>query len=118
MLAASDEFDDLREEAASLDGFLNASTAPRMSADLKTRIAAEYVPPASAKSIFAGLVERGVFWRPVQAGVAAGLGALGFVIGLTTSGQTALAPEYEAYAYLEEATTMLDEEEAVSWDAD
>lgn len=121
MLAASDEFDDLREEAASLDGFLNASTAPRMSADLKARIAAEYVPPAAAKSIFAGLVARGVFWRPVQAGAAAGLGALGFIAGLASTGQTALAPEYEAYAYMEEAATlaMLDEEEeGVSWDAD
>lgn len=116
-LAASAELAAAREAAASLDGFLYAATAPHASADLKNRIAAQYVPPTPAR---AGLGVLAVILRPLPAGAAAGLGALGFAAGLATSGQASLAPEYEAYAYMEEAATlaMLDEEEAAAWDGD
>ena len=43
-LARSDELAAVRREAEALDGFLGASTAPNMSADLKNRIAAQYQP--------------------------------------------------------------------------
>lgn len=118
-LALSAEFSALRDEALSLDGFLNAATAPAARADLKNRIAAQYVPPP--RKAFADWNPFPALLRPLPAGVAAGLGALGFAAGLATGGQAGPAPEQEAYAYMQEAATlaMLDEdEEGASWDAD
>lgn len=116
-LAASDEFAALREAAADLDGFLNAATAPRVSADLKNRIAAQYAPPAPAFA--ADLSALFALLRPVPAGVLAGLGALGFAVGAITGDSVAMTPEYEAYAYLEAGALpdLLDEEGAL-WDED
>lgn len=118
-LATAAEMSAARDEATSLDGFLNAATAPRMSADLKNRIAAQYVsPPPAAAADFSTLLS---FLRPLPAGALAGLGALGFAVGvLTNTSQAALAPEYEAYAYVQEATllAMADDEEAALWDVD
>ncbi|GEM_PF-1724655 len=125
LYAAAGEMEELaaaRADAEALDGFLDASTQPRMSADLHNRIMAQYAPPPARVSVLdeiAGVFSR---FRLLPAGALAGVGALGLATGvLTASTQAALTPEYEAYAYLEDsslAASLIDEEGAVLWDAD
>lgn len=120
-LANSDELAEIRREAELLDGFLGAATAPRMSADLKNRIAAQYAPPPEQLSI--GRLMSGMLSgrRMVPAGAAAGIGALGMVSGMLSANVSlAMAPEDEAYAYAYSdnilSSTTYDEEEALQWD--
>ncbi len=124
-LARSDELTEAREEAATLDGFLNAATAPRASHDLKNRIKAAIDLPSRAArtNSFAALLSR---WRLAPTGIrsgmlagagaglwaslGAGIGVLGLASGFLTANsgagqgpdyQTAEyeAPEYEAPEY-------------------
>ena len=120
-LANSDELTEVRREAEALDGFLGAATAPRMSADLKNRIAAQYSPPPEKISI--GRLVSGLLaerrWAP--AGAAAGIGALGLVSGMLSANVSlAMTPEDEAYAYAYSedflTSTTYNEEEALQWD--
>lgn len=117
-LAQSDVFADMREEALSLDAFLNAATTRAPQHDLKNRITAQIdLPPAQSGSSGLGLMA--LLLRPLPAGALAGVGALGLATGfLTANTATASAPEYEAYAYLEYADGFVDEEEVLQWDAD
>lgn len=118
-LARSDDMAPLREEAEALDGFLGAASAPRMRADLKNRIAAQYEPSKLRLNLSALLRDLLSQSRLVPAGALAGVGALGLATGLLTANvQIAKAPEYEAYAYLEYAGVGINEEEAVQWEGD
>lgn len=117
-MAQSDAFAELREEALSLDGFLNAATTRAPQHDLKHRIMAQIdLPAAQPRSSGLGLMA--MLLRPLPAGALAGVGALGLATGfLTANTATASAPENEAYAYLEYADGLVDEEEVLQWDAD
>ena len=120
-LYASDEAADIRAEAETLDGFLNAATAPRMAEDLERRITAAFTAPPKTETIldlFRSLAPRA---RLIPAGALAGLGAIGLVSGvMSASAQAQLTPESEALAYFETDIVLasLDEEETASWDAD
>ena len=120
-LASSDELAEVRREAELLDGFLGAATAPRMSADLKNRIAAQYAPPPEKISI--GRLMSGMLTgrRFVPAGAAAGIGALGLITGMVSANTSlAMTPEDEAFAYAYSenflSSTTYNEEEALQWD--
>ncbi len=119
-LAEADEAAEIFADAQMLDGFLNAATAPRMSEDLPRRIMANF-SPAKAK---AGLLDllRGLApsMRLLPAGALAGIGALGLASGvMSASAQSPLAPETEALAYMDAlSATALDDEEALTWDAE
>ena len=108
------------DDARMLDGFLNAATAPRMSEDLPRRIIAAYAPPKAPAGLFDLLRSFAPSMRLVPAGALAGLGALGVATGIfSASAQTPLTPEYEALAYLDDATLApLDEEGELAWDAE
>ncbi len=121
VLALSDEMADARRAAETLDGFLNAAIAPRVSADLKNRIIAQYNPETAAPSFGQLLRDLAPWPRFVPASALAGIGVLGLALGiLTANTQAALTPEAEAYAYLEDtmALALLDQEEAAQWDED
>lgn len=110
-----------RAEAEALDGFLNASTQPRMSDDLQNRIMARYAPAPARTSLFERAGDFFSGFRLLPAGALAGIGALGLATGvMTASSQASLTPEYEAYAYLEDslAPSLVNEEGALLWDAD
>lgn len=117
-MAQSDAFAELREEAVSLDAFLNAATMRAPRHDLKNRIMAQIdLPSAQPRSGGLGLLT--MLLRPFPAGALAGVGALGLATGFLTANVTsASTPEYEAYAYLEAADGFFDEEEVLQWDAD
>ncbi len=115
-----------RDEAAVLDEYLSAATQPRISADFKNKIMASYSAPQSTE--MSGWLPRiisNLRFLPqgapagIAASVALGVGALGMVTGVATANmQASSAPEYEAYAYLEQSVFVFDEEEAAIWDED
>ena len=117
-MARSDAFAELREEALSLDAFMNAATTRAPQHDLKNRIMAQIdLPAAQPRSNGPGLMA--MLLRPLPAGALAGVGALGLATGFLTANATSVStPEYEAYAYLEDAEGFFDEEEVLQWDAD
>ncbi|MEM9617557.1 MAG: hypothetical protein AAF936_06315 [Pseudomonadota bacterium] len=117
-LALSDAFAAERDDALSLDAFLNTATARAPRHDLKNRIMAGIdLSRDNARAGAPGLLA--MLLRPLPAGALAGLGALGLATGfVTANAQVASPPEYEAYAYLEDAGTLISEEEAVQWDED
>ncbi len=122
-LARSDEFADVRRDAEALDGFLGAATAPRLSADLKNRIIAQYQAPPAKLTISSLLPQLFARRRFIPAGAFAGIGALGLVAGVFSSNASfAMTPEAEAYAYVFGDSVIsleaFDEEEAVQWDED
>lgn len=119
-LAGADEAADILADAETLDGFLNAATAPAMSADLTQRIIAQYAPPKARPAVFSFLRGAVPPVRLIPAGALAGLGALGLASGMmSASAQSPLTPESEALAYMEAfSITALDEEETLTWDAD
>ncbi|MEO1135188.1 MAG: hypothetical protein AAFW68_01095 [Pseudomonadota bacterium] len=118
-LLDTDEAAAILAEAQSLDGFLNAATAPRMAEDLQRRIIAAYEAPKPGAGVFDWL--SGVFSvsRIVPAGALAGLGALGLVSGVMTApAGAALSPEAEAIAYIEAWSLSPAAEGEVQWDVD
>lgn len=117
-VALSDAFADERDEAVSLDTFLNRARARAPRHDLKNRIIAQIeLPQKTAWAPSTGLVA--MLLRPLPAGALAGLGALGVATGFFTASVTvASSPEYEAYAYLEYAGALVSEEEVTQWDED
>ncbi len=121
-LYASDAAADIRAEAETLDGFLNAATAPRMAEDLERRIIAGFTLPAPKVETLLDLVRSlAPRARLIPAGALAGLGAVGLITGvMSASAQAQLTPESEALAYFETDIVLasLDEEETASWDAD
>jgi len=114
----SDELAAAREDAAMLDGYLRAASPPQMPGDLKNRIMAQYEPRAGENS-FDGFIGFFARFRLLPAGAFAGVGALGLAAGIVTSAsQSALPPEYEAYAYAAEVMGPGDEEEIGLWAGD
>lgn len=117
-MALSDACAEMREEALSLDAFLNAATTRAPQHDLQNRIMAQIDLPSAQRSS-SGLGLMALLLRPLPAGALAGVGALGLATGfLTANAAPASTPEYEAYAYLEYASGLVDEEEVLQWDAD
>jgi len=140
--ADAEELGPVRAEAAALDGFLGAASAPRMDEGLERRMLADFdalgdavsdgigadtAPAASAMTgrglsglraaVAAALFDLGAGARLAAAGISAGAfaaaAALGVVAGVVTAdGASALAPETEAYAYLVDASPFLYDDEA------
>ncbi len=135
------ELDPVRAEAAALDDFLGAASAPRMDEGLERRMLADFdalgdavsdgigadtAPAASAMAgrglsglraaVAAALFDLGAGARLAAAGISAGAfaaAALGVVAGVVTAeGASALDPETEAYAYLVDASPFLYDDEA------
>lgn len=125
---SSDEAADIRAEAETLDGFLNAATSPRMAEGLERRIEAAYVSPTQQETLTILDLIRMLTplfgfknMRLIPAGAIAGLGAIGLASGIAAaSAQAPLTPESEALAYLETDIVLasLNEEEDATWDAD
>lgn len=107
-------------EARTLDGFLNAATAPRMSEDLINRVMANYQPPKPQAGLFDFLRSLAPVMRLAPAGALAGIGALGMASGvMSASAQETLTPEYEALAYMDDlALGELSDDGGLSWDAE
>lgn len=121
-LYASDAAVDIRAEAQTMDGFLNAATSPRMAEDLPRRVMAGFEAPRDG-SVWARLydqvTDRFSIKRFAPAGALASLGALGFASGMmTASAQNPLMPEDEALTYVQTAIATIDDEGAVQWDVD
>ena len=120
-LYLSDEAADIRADAQSLDGFLNAASAPRMSEDLERRIMATYAVPTPKAGLFGFFSTVFPLARLVPAGALAGVGAIGVLSGMmAASAQTpVLTPESEALVYLDEISfAALNDEEGLQWNAD
>jgi len=116
----ADELAETRDEAAMLDGFLNAATTSRASHDLKNRIKAAIDLPSRAARTnnFAALLSRwrlapsrapsgrasSGIWAGAGAGLwvslAAGIGALGLASGfLTANNETWQGLDYQTAEY-------------------
>ncbi len=119
-LLDTDEAAGILAEAQFLDGFLNAASAPRVSADLTNRIMARYEPPKAPAGFASLLLGLAPGMRLLPAGALAGLGAIGLASGImTASAQEPLTPEYEALAYVDDLpVSTLYENGDLSWDAE
>ena len=111
-----------RAEAGALDALLDEATAPTTPHDLKNRIEAGYNPPTNKTGELgrgAGLSALAAWLRPLPAGAFAGMAVLGFAAAAVTDNESALAPEYEAYVYLQDSgLAAFDEEAGTQWVVD
>ena len=116
----TDEAARVLDEEESLDGFLNAASAPRMSADLQNRIMSGYAPSPAPRGLMDVLRGLAPGMRLLPAGALAGFGALGMATGLmSVSAQEPLSPEYEALAYVDDlAVAALNDDGELEWDAE
>lgn len=121
-IATSNALEAARAEAAALDQLLDAETAPETPHSLKNRIEAGYHPPAEkirASSLWADLSSLSGWFKPLPAGALASLTALGFAAGAVIEPDAGLAPEFEAYAYLDDVgLDAFDDETEALWDAE
>ncbi len=119
-LLDADAAADILADARFLDGFLNAATAPRMSADLENRIMANYQVPKPQAGLMDFLRGLAPGMRLLPAGALAGVGALGLASGvMSASAQEPLTPEYEALAYVNDlSVATLNEDGELEWDAE
>ncbi len=119
MVSDLDEMREFRIVAEGLDEYLDVSAAPPASDALKDRILGGF--PAPQETFVSRIKELAAAIRLAPAGALAGIGALGLGLGvLTAETSAAVTPEYEAYAYLEDALTpeLSVEEEGILWDAE
>lgn len=119
-LAVSDSLKENFNDAEVLDALLNAATSPQTPHDLKNRIEAGYRPPTEkAAGVISGLGALSGWLRPLPAGAFASMAAAGFITASVMESGPTLAPEYEAYAYLEDSgfASLYDETGAL-WDAE
>ncbi|MEO1252887.1 MAG: hypothetical protein AAFW81_11160 [Pseudomonadota bacterium] len=124
----TDEKDKLTpEEAREIDEWLSLASKPTPPADLKTRIMAAYdAEPAirsagpsqkGAAGVLAGLAGLLGVKTALPAGALAGAAALGFLVSAATNDRA--APEYEAYAFLDESAFGLSADDwEGAWDGE
>lgn len=121
-IAMSNTLEAARAKAVALDELLDAETKPIAPLSLKSRIEAAYKPPTEKKrgaSLWGDLSSLSGWFKPLPAGAFASLTALGFAAGAVIETDAGLAPEYEAYAYLDDAGLgAFDDETETLWDAE
>ena len=122
-LAVGDMLQEELRDAETLDEMLNAATAPRTPHSLKSRITARYHPLTDdirrGSVLWPDLSVLSNWLKPLPAGAFASMAAAGFLIAWATESGARLAPEYEAYAYLEEGGFgALDDETGALWDVE
>lgn len=109
-----------RHEAGEVDALLDRATEPLTPHDLKKRLAATFTQKTGGpRGAFSGFDAFSAWLRPLPAAGFASLAVMGFATAAFTDKEAGLAPEFEAYAYLEGgAFDDAEDEGGLSWDAE